>query len=189
MAILFSLAGKYLVYADPHEKSDVIAVLAGNDNSRIYEAASLYHQGIASNIILTKTSQTFGEFELPYTMLQEEMLQEMDIPDGAIYIAEITAKNTGQEASAIKRRMYDLGYSSVTVVTDSWHTRRVKMIFSDSFKNTGFRIYIHPVPDSGYSKYFWWLSSDGWQKTVSEYVRIIGYIIKRDSNIPDYPNF
>ena len=98
MAILFALAGKYLIYADPHEKSDVIAVLAGNDNSRIFEAASLYHQGIASNIILTKTSQTFGEFELPYTMLQEEMLLEMDIPDGAIYIAEITAKNTGQEA-------------------------------------------------------------------------------------------
>lgn len=189
MVILCIMAGKFLVYTDPQEKSDVIAVLAGNDDSRIYEAASLYHQGIASNIILTKTNQTFGEYDLPYTMLQEEMLQNLNIPNGAIYIAEISSKNTGQEASAVKRRMYDLGYSSVTVVTDAWHSRRTKMIFSDSFKNAGFKVYIHPVPDSGYSKYFWWLSSEGWQKTISEYIRIIGYIIKRESNIPDYPNF
>lgn len=182
-------AGRFLVYSDPMEAVDVIAVLSGNDESRIREAASLYHQGIAYNIILSKTSQTFGEYELPYTMLQEEMLDELDIPGGAIYISEISAKNTGQEASGIKRRMYDLGYHSVMVVTDAWHTRRVKMIFEDSFKNTDFRVLIHAVPESGYNKYFWWLSPSGWRNTVSEYVRIIGFIIKRDTNIPDYPKF
>ena len=182
-------AGKYLVYSDPVEEVDVLAVLSGNDNSRIQEAASLYHDGVAYNIILTKTSQTFGEYDLPYTLLQQEMLDELDIPGGAIYLAEITAKNTGQEATAIKKRMYDLGFSSVMVVTDEWHTRRTKMIFQDSFKNTGFKVLVHPVPDSGYNKYLWWLTPEGWKNTVSEYVRILGYIIKRDSNIPDYPNF
>ena len=183
------MAGKYLVYNDPIEPVDVIAVLSGNDDSRIREAAALYHDGIAYNIILSKTSQTYGEYELPYTMLQQEMLDELNIPSGAIYIAEVTAKNTGQEASGIKKRMYDLGYYSVIVVTDAWHTRRTKMIFMDSFQNTPFKVLVHPVPDSGYNKYFWWLSRDGWEKTVSEYVRILGYIIKRDTNIPDYPKF
>ena len=187
--LLFIAAGKYLVYSDPVEPVDVIAVLNGNDNSRIKEAASLYHDGVAQNIILSKTSQTIGEYNLPYTMLQQEMLDELDIPGGAVYIAEITAKNTGQEATAIKRRMYDLGFYSVIVVTDVWHTRRTKMIFQDSFQNTGFKVLVHPVPDSGYNKYFWWLTPEGWKNTVSEYVRILGYIIKRDSNIPDYPNF
>lgn len=187
--LLFVSAGKYLVYSDPPENADVIAALSGNDVSRIQEAAKLYHQGFASNIILSKTSQTFGEYELPYTLLQEEMLDELNIPGGAVYISEITAKNTGQEASGIKRRMYDLGYSSVIVVTDAWHSRRTKMIFMDSFKNTGFKVSVHPVPDSGYNKYLWWLSAEGWENTVSEYVRILGYLIKRDTNIPDYPNF
>ena len=164
-------------------------MLSGNDESRVREAAELYHQGIAYNIILSKTSQTFGEYEQPYTMLQEEMLRDLNIPGGAVYIAEVTAKNTGQEASGIKKRMYDLGYYSVMVVTDAWHTRRVKMIFEQSFRNTGFKVLVHPVPDSGYNKYLWWLTPDGWSKTVSEYVRILGYIIKRDTNIPDYPNF
>lgn len=186
---MFVEAGKYLVYSDPLEEADVIGVLSGNDAVRMQEAASLYHQGYAYNIILSRTNQTFGEYELPYTMLQKEMLDELDIPGGAVYIAEITAKNTGQEASGLKSRMYDLGYYSLIVVTDAWHTRRVKMIFSDSFKNTGFKVIIHPVPDSGFNKYFWWLTPDGWKNTVNEYIRILGFIIKRDTNIPDYPNF
>ncbi len=186
---LLICAGKYLVYSDDLEPADLIAVLSGNDDSRVHEAASLYHQGIAYNIMLTKTSQTFGEYDIPYTELQKEMLREDGIPDGGIYISEITAKNTGQEATGIISRMYDLGFYSVIIVTDSWHTRRVKTIFSDSFGNTGFKVMIHPAPDSGYNKYFWWLTADGWQHTVSEYVRIIGYLIKRDTNIPDYPNF
>lgn len=186
---LFVCAGKFLVYSDPPEPVDVIVALSGNDDSRVRQAASLYHQGIAYNIMLTSTSQTFGEYDQPYTMLQKEMLRDMDIPEGGIYIAEFVAKNTGQEATGIINRMYDLGFHSVMIVTDAWHTRRVKTIFSDSFSNTGFRMLVHAVPDSGYNKYFWWLSPSGWQHTVSEYIRIIGYLIKRDTNIPDYPKF
>ena len=129
--VIFAAAGKYLVYSDPLEPVDVIAVLSGNDESRLREAADLYHKGISYNIILSRTHQTFGENELPYTMLQQEMLDGLSIPNGAVYISEVTAKNTGQEASGIKKRMYYLGYYSVMVVTDAWHTRRVKMIFTD----------------------------------------------------------
>lgn len=184
----FMLAGKYLVYSDRLEPVDLIVVLSGNDESRVREAADLYRDGIASNILLTRTSQTFGEYDIPYTELQREMLIEMGIPGGGIYTSEFTAKNTGQEATGIINRMYDLGFYTAMIVTDSWHTRRVKTIFTDSFGNTPFRVLVHPVPDSGYNKYFWWLSPEGWEHTVSEYVRLIGYIIKRDTNIPDYPN-
>lgn len=182
-------AGKYLVYSDPLQSADVIVALSGNDTSRIQEAAALYHSGIAYNIMLTSTKQTFGETNVPYTELQKEMLRNLDIPEGGIYTAEFSAKNTGQEATGIINRMYDLGFYSAVIVTDSWHTRRVKTIFSDSFSNTPFTIYIHAVPNSGYNKYFWWLSPAGWQQTVGEYVRLLGYLIKRDTNIPDYPNF
>lgn len=188
MIAVFMLAGKYLVYSDRLEHVDLIVVLSGNDESRVREAAKLYRDGIASNILLTRTTQTYGEYETPYTEFQREMLIEMGIPGGGIYSSEFVAKNTGQEATGIINRMYDLGFYTALVVTDSWHTRRVKTIFMDSFGNTPFRVLVYPVPDSGYNKYFWWLSAEGWEHTVSEYVRLLGYIIKRDTNIPDYPN-
>ena len=185
---LFVLVGKYLVYSDPLEAVDLIVVLSGNDESRVREAAALYKDGIAYNILLTSTGQTWGDYDFPYTALQRDMLIEMGIPEGGIYISELSAKNTGQEATGIINRMYDLGFYSALIVTDAWHTRRVKTIFTDSFGTTPFRVFVHPVPDSGYNKYFWWLSPEGWQHTVGEYVRLLGYIIKRDTNIPDYPN-
>ena len=186
---LFMLAGKYLVYSDPLEPVDLIVVLSGNDESRVREAAAMYKDGIAYNILLTRTTQTYGEYNIPYTEFQRSMLVDMRIPDGGIYTSEFIAKNTGQEATGIINRMYDLGFHSAVVVTDAWHTRRVKTIFTDSFSNTPFRVLVHPVPNSGYNKYFWWLSPEGWGHTVSEYVRLLGYIIKRDTNIPDDPNF
>ncbi len=185
---VFIAAGRYLVYQDPLDPADVIVILSGNDESRVTAAAELYHQGYGANIMLTNTGNTFGELSQPYSMLQKEQLQELGIPEGGIYIAEFQAKNTGQEATGIINKMYDLGFNSAIIVTDSWHTRRVKTIFSDTFSNTGFRFSVYPAPDSGYSKYFWWLTPSGWKDTVSEYIRLIGYYIKRDTNIPDYPN-
>ena len=167
---------------------DVIVILSGNDENRLKEAASLYREGIASNLMLTSTSNTWGEYDFPYTNLQKEMLKEMGIPEGGIYTAEFVAKNTGQEATGIKNAMYDLGFNSCMIVTDSWHTRRVKTIFTDSFSKTGFKMLVHPAPDPDYSRTFWWLSPSGWNHVVGEYYRLLGYYIKRETNIPDYPN-
>ena len=185
---VFIAAGRYLVYQDPLEPADVIVILSGNDESRVTAAAELYHQGYGANIMLTNTGNTFGELSQPYSMLQKEQLQELNIPDGGIYIAEFQAKNTGQEATGIINKMYDLGFSSAIIVTDSWHTRRVKTIFSDSFSNTEFTVSVYPAPGSDYNKNFWWLTPSGRKETVSEYIRLLGYYIKRDTNIPDYPN-
>ena len=185
---VFTAAGRYLVYQDPLEPADVIVILSGNDESRVTAAAELYHQGYGANIMLTNTGNTFGEYNQPYSMLQKEQLQELGIPEGGIYIAEFQAKNTGQEATGIINKMYDLGFHSAIIVTDSWHTRRVKTIFSDSFSNTEFTVSVYPAPGSDYNKNFWWLTPSGWKETVSEYIRLLGYYIKRDTNIPDYPN-
>ena len=116
----FMLAGKYLVCTDRLEPVDLIVVLSGNDESRVREAAALYQQGIAYNILLTRTAQTYGEYDIPYTELQREMLIDMGIPGGGIYTSEFTAKNTGQEATGIINRMYDLGFHSAVIVTDAW---------------------------------------------------------------------
>ncbi len=186
---LFAAAGRYLVYSDELHPVDVIVALSGNDEKRIRETADLYKDRIADHIMLTNSNATYGEYNLPYTVLQKEILHNYEIPETAVFVAEFAAKNTGQEATGIINRMYDLGFRSAVIVTDSWHTRRVKTIFTDSFSNTGFEVLIHPASGSGYSRHFWWTSLSGWKITVGEYIRILGYYIKRDTNIPDYPRF
>lgn len=190
LLFLLTLAGTHLVVTEmPDEKADVIVVLSGNDDTRLETAAALYHEGYADSIMLTNTGERFGEFDHPYTMLQKERLKELDVPEGGIYLADFQAKNTGQEATGIIKMMAEMSARRAIIVTDPWHTRRVKTIFSDSFGNTGDTLYYCPVRGTGFNKYFWYLTPSNWRPVVGEYVRILGYYIKRDTNIPDYPSF
>lgn len=184
-----SLAGEYLKIDSELNHADLIVVLSGNDAVRLKAAAELYKEGYSETILLTNTGRTYGEYNIPYTQLQIEMLKELDVPEGAIHQVDFVAKNTGQEGTAIIEGMVNLRANSVIIVTDAWHTRRVKTIFDDTFSNTNYSVQYYGVSESKINPKLWWLSADGWKNVIGEYIRIIGYYIKRDTNIPDYPIF
>lgn len=189
LIIVFILAGYFLIDDDNHlVPADVIVVLSGNDDTRLKDTAALYHEGLSSSIILTNTGRTYGEYNLPYNLYQIEQLRRMDVPEGAVHTVDFVARNTGQEATSIIEQMVNMSASSVIIVTDAWHTRRTRIIYNDTFSNTGFKVQYHAAGE-GLDPYFWWLNPNGWKIVTGEYLRIIGYFIKRDSNIPDYPIF
>lgn len=190
-ALLFilSMAGEFLILKDAPERADVITVLSGNDAARLEKAAALYHAGVADSILLTNTGRTVGEYQTPYNQLQIEMLQELDVPSGAVFLSDFVAKNTGQEATAIILRMVELQAQSVIIVTDAFHTRRTRIIYSDTFANTSYSVQYVGAPETRFNVRFWYLSGNGWGTVIGEYARIIGYFIKRGTNIPDYPRF
>lgn len=184
---IMAMIGNFLIVNMKLEHADAIVVLSGNDSSRLKTAAELYLDGYSENIILTNTGNNFGEYNIPYTYHQVDLLKEYGVPEGALHFAEFVAKNTGQEATGIIEEMFALHAKSAIIVTDTWHTRRVKIIFSDSFGNTGINLQYHGSSEDEYHPYFWWSSSKGWKDVIGEYIRIIGYFIKRGTNIPDYP--
>ncbi len=189
MVFLFILAGNFLTVNMKLEHADTIVVLSGNDPVRLKSTADLYLQGLSENIILTNTGNNFGDYNIPYTTHQVDVLREYGVPEGALFLAKFVAKNTGQEATGIIEQMFEMSAKSAIIVTDAWHTRRVKIIFSDSFGNTGISLQYYGAAEEGFNPNFWWLSSKGWLDVVGEYFRIIGYYIKRGTNIPDYPIF
>lgn len=183
-------AGEYLVVFDKTpEPADLITVLSGNDTVRLEKSAQLYHNGYAHLILLTNTGRTYGPYDTPYNQSQIEQLLAMNVPDGAIFLSDFVAKNTGQEATAIIMRMVELNLKSVIIVTDAWHLRRTRIIYTDTFSNTDIKVQYVGAEEPGFSAAFWWLSPKGWKTVVGEYARIAGYFIKRNTNIPDYPIF
>ncbi|MHC1771214.1 MAG: YdcF family protein [Flexilinea sp.] len=186
---LFIIAGNFLTVNMKLEHADAIVVLSGNDTIRLKGTADLYLQGLSENIILTNTGNNFGDYNIPYTTHQVDVLREYGVPEGALFLAKFVAKNTGQEATGIIEQMFEMSAKSAIIVTDAWHTRRVQIIFNDSFGNTGISLQYYGTAEEGFNPNFWWLSSKGWQDVIGEYFRIIGYYIKRETNIPDYPIF
>lgn len=186
---ILTVAGEFLVLKDAPERADVITILSGNDAARLEKAAELYHAGIADSILLTNTGRTFGEYETPYNQLQIETLEKLEVPTGAVFLSDFVAKNTGQEATAIVLRMVELQAQSIIIVTDALHTRRTRIIYSDTFANTDYTVQYVGAPETRFNVRFWYLSMTGWKTVAGEYARILGYFIKRGSNIPDYPIF
>lgn len=179
---LICVANRLLIVSDSFDRADVIVILSGNDKDRIEKAAALYHAGKSESIMLTNTGQVFGEYSHPYTMLQKELLKELGVPEGAIYIADFRAKNTGQEATGIIEKMQEMSAHSVVIVTDALHTGRTKMIFDDSFANTGFTVYYCPAARAGFP-----LTPQNIRTVFGEYIRMIGYQMKKHGLIDDYP--
>lgn len=67
-------------------------------------------------------------------------------------------------------------YQSVIVVTEPYHTQRARMIFRDVFRGSGKVVCVHPVLSHWYRSGTWFLSLDGWQLTINEYVKMAGYL-------------
>jgi hypothetical protein len=64
-------------------------------------------------------------------------------------------------------------------VTDTFHSFRTHLIFQDAFKGNDLTFIIRPVRDDWYLAATWWTSLDGWQTTLSEYAKLITYLITR----------
>ncbi len=170
--------GRYLIVSDPIKPANALVVLSG-DMDRIAEAASLFKNQDADRVILTETGQPSdnGEIETPSTQAKRLDALHEGIPEESILITSARSSSTLDEAKAVLSLMKDKYMTSCIVVTDPFHSRRTRKIFSDVFRNSGITVMVQPVTDNWYHARTWFLSWQGWETTLSEYAKYIGYLI------------
>ena len=180
-------AGSLLVIADPYDKADAAVILSGGEMERLSTAAILYEQQRVPRVIITDTGNTVRDLGEPYTKLYKEQLRDLNVPDNAILITDSISTSTFAEANAVKDLMYKVDLDSIIVVTDPYHTFRTRMIFKEVFAKSEKKFAIIPSDDHWYKSTTWFLSKRGWEATVLEYGKIIGYFFgyKTDSTPPD----
>ena len=172
---LLRAMGGYLIIADDLKQMDAVVVLSGGGLSRREEGAKLFKERYAKIFVLTETGETVSDLGVNYsTVLKQEAIQ-MGIPDDGILITQEHANNTLEEAIAVKQLLENSELKSAVIITDPFHTRRARMLFQDVFEDTDIDINVRPVIGSWYRSDTWFASKRGWEATVQEYLRIIGY--------------
>jgi uncharacterized SAM-binding protein YcdF (DUF218 family) len=171
--VLLRAAGAYLIYADELEPANAIVVLSGGTESRMNEALNLYKEDYGKVIVLTETGEQTEGYEYLNSFDMRIQLMNNGIPSGNIMITDLTVNTTVDEAVAIRDLMQKRQYSSAIVVTDPYHTRRSKLLFSQVFDGTDIRIIIRPVRSSWFNSRTWFTSVKGWQFTLLEYAKLI----------------
>ena len=126
--------GQWLMVADPLEPAKAVAVLSGRVPFRAMEAASIYREGLAPEVWLTREvvraeEQALGR--LGVVVVREEAynraaLERLGVKPGAIRLLGEGIRNTVDEVRLIASELDRNGGDRVIIVTSKAHSRRVR---------------------------------------------------------------
>jgi len=129
--------GYWLVVADPLKNAQAIVVLSGDVPFRAMEAASIYRQGWAPKVWLTRAIRPAQEEALAQLGIEfvrgeaynREVLVRLGVSAKAIRVLKKGVRNTAEEVQAIYEELKQVGGNGVIIVTSKPHTRRVRAIW------------------------------------------------------------
>ena len=157
-----AIAG-WLVVEDPLSRASAIVVLNGGVPFRAMEAASLYQQGWAPEIWLTRASspaeeEALRQLGMPIDRgesLNREVLERSQVPPQAICVLNGGVQNTADEVRLVAHELAQRGRDRVIIVTSKAHSRRVRATWRALVGNSPSAIVRYAAKDP-YSPSRWW---------------------------------
>jgi uncharacterized SAM-binding protein YcdF (DUF218 family) len=148
----------------PLAPADVIVVLGGGLDTRPFEAARLYHLGLAPKILLMNPRPApSAELGLVPTEadLSRSILLKKGVPAGAIVVPGTYVLNSFDESLVLRDWARTNRIKRAIIATDIFHTRRVRWLYDKELRHTGLQIEVDAVPVHEYSVDDWWLHEQG----------------------------
>jgi uncharacterized SAM-binding protein YcdF (DUF218 family) len=182
-ATFFPFAGRYLVYEDPLQKSDVIVVLAGARVERWLEAVELYRGGWAPQILISPGRLESAEVQL-HSMgirfpsdaeLARTAMLQLKVPAAAVETLPGSLDNTADEAAAVHQLAAPRHLSRVIVVTSKYHTRRARFAFLREFAGSNVEILMRASRFDTSTPERWWTKRADLRYVPSELEKLIAY--------------
>lgn len=166
-------AGAFLIVSDPLKQADAVVPLGGGSAERVIEAVKIIQQYPRAMLILTEPGEV-EPGEGSGSTFYWQVAVENGLSPHSILVTEGVQGSTRDEAVAVLHLMQAQQMKSVIVVTEPYHTRRARNIFRDVFKGSGLTVRVHSVSNHWYRPDTWFLSAEGWQMTLNEYIKLIG---------------
>jgi uncharacterized SAM-binding protein YcdF (DUF218 family) len=174
-------AANVWIVNDPLSKADAIVVLGGGMETRPFEAARLFHQGLAPRILLTnpRPSPTTQAGLIPTeSAIARNILLQKEVPANDIFITAGMVTNTCDEAIAVRDWAKTNHIKRIIIATDSFHTRRARWIFCKELKPLGVRVEMDAVPGRQYTPGDWWRQEEGVVAFQNEVLKYAYYRVK-----------
>lgn len=178
--VILQALAEWLVVQDQLERADGIVVLAGGTPSREARAATLYQEGWAPRVIISRPTVRRSLQELidlgirPLDLQGESRmaLEKFGVPADRIIAIPDAAQTTEPELRLVYEAARARDYRRVILVTSPEHTRRVKLVWS---KEDGRRIegIVTPALDADLSLNQWWRQRRAAETVLHEYLGIL----------------
>jgi hypothetical protein len=172
LVVFATQAGRFLV-VDAPLPSDVIVVLAGENDRRPRRALELLQQGFGKRVLIDvpadSTIYTFTQLDLAQKYVQS-------LPQAAVVsVCPIVGLSTKAETEDVEKCLTRMNAGTVLIVTSEFHTRRALDIFRKELPRRTFSM--AAAYDSAQFGTHWWTHRQ-WAKTVvDEWLRLLWWSV------------
>jgi uncharacterized SAM-binding protein YcdF (DUF218 family) len=136
---ILTAAARVLIEEDDPVRADVVMALAGDPRcAREREAARLYHEGLATTVIVSGAPVSHG---LHTGEVSRRQVIAHGVPAAAVVVLR-ASWNTRTEAMELARVMRERGWRSAILVTSAFHSRRAAYTMRRAARDLTF----HSVP-------------------------------------------
>ena len=171
--------GRFLDVGEPPTATDAVFVLGGNLDTRVPAGVKIVRDGFAPRLLLMRVA-TLGD-QPPGEVPQHEQARRLAVALGVAedrieLIGGGGAVSTADEAAAAGAWLNGHPGSTMTVVTDDFHTRRARWIFARRVAVDRFRMASAHPPNFGPDN--WWRDVDGFEVYVNEAIKSAFYRLR-----------
>lgn len=178
--LLSGLANAWVVNT-PVQKSDAIYVLGGGLETRPFEAARLYREGMAPLILISNTgSSRLSKIGLQPTdtnLLRSILIKE-GVPESAIIPIGTENASTHDEVLALAAWIKKNPQRSIIIPTDLFHSHRVDWLFQKELRPLDVKLYVTAIPSPYYTTRDWWKHEEGLITFQNEVVKHLYYRLR-----------
>lgn len=157
-----------------------VMVLNGGEYTRPFAAAALVKEGLARRALVATVAEHVGDRDPtvpPYHEINHRVLVQRGIAEGDITLLPIDAATTRDEAAALAGFLQLHPNATVIVVTNDFHTRRSRWIFSRILGERAAQTEFFSAPSDDFDEAFWWRSEAGFVTVGTEYLKLAAYIV------------
>jgi len=176
--------GDALIVEEKLGSADILFLLNGEESTRSFRAAALYHAGLAQSVVIASEesiSRSSSCRKCTTTRTSETFLREFGVPASSIVEVQTPGgvKSTFDEANvcfAYVRRLPAI--RKIIVVTSEFHSRRARWVFCRVFSGSPVQILVAATPNRRYSERTWWQRRDGQLGVAREYLKFAYYLCR-----------
>jgi uncharacterized SAM-binding protein YcdF (DUF218 family) len=182
-ARLLTAAAEYLVVDDSPRPAEILFLLNGDYNTRPFQAARLYQQGLAPRIVIARVegqpADVLGLVQNE-TSISVAVMEKLGVPADKILILEVPGgvTSTYDEAVVLRDYVRQNSIHSVLLVTSAFHTRRARWIVTRELAGLPVTLEVSAVPYGGFDATNWWRSENGLIALNNEYIKLFYYFWK-----------
>jgi uncharacterized SAM-binding protein YcdF (DUF218 family) len=169
--------GHWLVVNDPLQVADAIVVLGGGGPDRVAGGVALFEAGYAPWLVVTNMPLNTPGIREDYAELMRREAVWQGVPEERILRAPGTVRTTYEEALVARQLCSAESFRSLIVVSDLYHTRRVRRAFGDALAGSGIHVMVRASQYSGWQPDDWWRTMDGLRDTWTEYLKWVLYAL------------